>query len=86
MGRYDLLPFDLAMMEWVPTRLGVIPVGRRAIDGGYEEDGSRLYHGLAIIDGIKVPGKCAEHLVSLHLLFCLASNTRAAWVQRRFWR
>ena len=62
-GRYDLLPFNPSMMEIVPTSGGHIPPGRRPVEGGYEEDGRKLYHALAIIDGVQVPGKCAEHLV-----------------------
>ncbi|KAF5367503.1 hypothetical protein D9758_003680 [Tetrapyrgos nigripes] len=44
-GRYDLLPFDPNTMEWVPASHGRIPDGRRPVEGGYEENGERLYHG-----------------------------------------
>jgi hypothetical protein len=62
-GRYDLLPIDNESMEWVPTRDGVIPSGRRPIEGGYEEHGARLFHAYADINGVSVPGKTGEHLV-----------------------
>lgn len=64
-GRYDLLPFDPNTMEWVPTSQGRIPPGRRPVEGGYEDYGSKLYHGIGVVGGIKVPGKTGEHLVSL---------------------
>ncbi|KAH0833296.1 hypothetical protein J3R83DRAFT_12361 [Lanmaoa asiatica] len=64
-GRYDLLPFDKETMEWVPTSLGRIPAHRRPVQGGYEENGARLYHAVATIRGVRVPGKTGEHLVSI---------------------
>ena len=63
-GRYDLLPFDPATMEWVPTSHGRLPSGRRLVEGGYEDHGGKLYHALAHISGVNVPGKTGEHLVS----------------------
>jgi hypothetical protein len=61
-GRYDLLPFVPEQMEFVPTSHGHIPHGRRPIDGGYEENGHKLYHAVAIVHGVRVPGKTGEHL------------------------
>ena len=61
-GRYDLLPFVPEQMEWVQTSHGRIPDGRRAVEGGYEEGGEKLYHALAHVNGVKVPGKTGEHL------------------------
>jgi len=61
-GRFDLLPFDPHTMEWVHTSNGRVPPGRRPIEGGYEEGGEKLYHGLAVFQGMKVPGKTGEHL------------------------
>lgn len=61
-GRYDLLPFDGASMEWVPTSHGRIPPGRSPVEGGYEEGGEKLYHALGDVNGVKVPGKTGEHL------------------------
>ena len=51
-------------MEWVPTRNGEVPPGRRPVEGGYESDGEKLYHALGNIDGVNVPGKTGKHLVS----------------------
>ena len=62
-GRYDLLPFDPNTMEWVPAEGGRLPNGRRPVEGGYEENGAKLYHALAVVNGVKVPGKVGEHLV-----------------------
>lgn len=61
-GRYDLLPFVPQQMEWVPASHGRLPQGRRAIEGGYEESGQKLYHALAVVSGVQVPGKAGEHL------------------------
>jgi len=61
-GRYDLLPYRQDQMEFVPTSYGRIPPGRRPIEGGYEDHGTKLYHAVALINGIRVPGKTAEHL------------------------
>lgn len=63
-GRFDVLPFDPQSMELVRTQEGHLPPGRRPVQGGYEENGALLYHALAEVDGVKVPGKCGEHLVS----------------------
>ena len=49
-------------MEWVSANHGVIPKGRRPVDGGYEASGERLYHAVAVISGVSVPGKTAVHL------------------------
>jgi hypothetical protein len=61
-GRYDLLPFVPEQMEWVHTSHGRVPPGRRPIEGGYEENGGKLYHALANVNGVAVPGKTGEHL------------------------
>ena len=63
-GRFDLLPFDPITMEWVFTSQGRVPPGKRPIEGGYEEHGGKLYHALAQVSGVEVPGKTGEHLVS----------------------
>lgn len=73
-GRYDLLPFDEETMEWVPTSLGRIPAHRRPVQGGYEENGARLYHAMATVRGVKVPGKTGEHFVSIPLYAGLPPN------------
>lgn len=61
-GRYDLLPFVPQTMEFVLTSHGRVPPGRRPIEGGYEEHGAKLYHAVANIHGVRVPGKTGEHL------------------------
>ncbi|KAI0794350.1 hypothetical protein C8Q74DRAFT_571582 [Fomes fomentarius] len=68
-GRYDLLPFDPDTMEWVPTSHGELPHGRRLVEGGYEENGEKLYHALGDVDGVRVPGKTGTHLRSANLPF-----------------
>ena len=71
-GRYVLLPIT-PDMEWVPTRNGGIPPGRRPVEGGSESNGEKLYHALGNIDGVDVPGKAGKHLVSGSLTsVCLA--------------
>ncbi|KAF8135037.1 hypothetical protein EV363DRAFT_1322334 [Boletus edulis] len=61
-GRYDLLPFDPETMEWVPTSLGRIPAHRQPVQGGYEDNGAILYHAIATVRDVRVPGKTGEHL------------------------
>ncbi|KAF8842110.1 hypothetical protein BDN67DRAFT_966287 [Paxillus ammoniavirescens] len=68
-GRYDLLPFDSDTMEWVPTSLGRIPNQRRPVQGGYEENGASLYHAIANVRGVRVPGKTGEHLGGCNVAF-----------------
>ncbi|KAH8092590.1 hypothetical protein BXZ70DRAFT_950585 [Cristinia sonorae] len=68
-GRYDLLPFDPATMEWVTTSKGKVPPGKRPIEGGYEDHTGKLYHALAKIQGVKVPGKTGEHLGGANIPF-----------------
>ena len=66
-GTILLLPFNLATMEWVQASHGTIPPGRRPVEGGYERlGGKKLYHALALVEGVSVPGKAGEngHLVS----------------------
>ena len=62
-GRYDLLPFVPQMMEWVLTSRGQIPQGRRPIEGGVENHGAKLYHAVAKVGNVWVPGKTGAHLV-----------------------
>ncbi|KAF8808736.1 hypothetical protein BYT27DRAFT_7222843 [Phlegmacium glaucopus] len=68
-GRYDLLPYRPDQMEFVPTSYGRIPPGRRLVEGGYEDHGAKLYHAVALINGIRVPGKAAEHLGGCNVAF-----------------
>ena len=69
LGRYDLLPFIPGAMEWVTTSGGRVPIGRHPIEGGYEEDRSRLYHAAARIGHIIVPGKTGAHLVRIVVMY-----------------
>ena len=62
-GRYELLRVT-SQMEWVPTKNGEIPPSRRPVEGGFGSGGAKLYHALAKIDEIDVPGKTGEYLVS----------------------
>ncbi|KAG6879884.1 hypothetical protein C0992_010237 [Termitomyces sp. T32_za158] len=68
-GRFDLLPFVPQTMEWVHASYGQMPPGRRPIEGGYELNGAKLYHGLALVNGVKVPGKTGEHLGACNVPF-----------------
>jgi hypothetical protein len=64
-GRYDLLPFMPDLMEFVVTSRGQVPPGRRPVKGGFERSGQELYHAVAVVNGVKVPGKTGAHLVRL---------------------
>ncbi|KAI0049740.1 hypothetical protein FA95DRAFT_1470657, partial [Auriscalpium vulgare] len=68
-GRYDLLPFDPATMEFVRTGHGQIPAGRRPVEGGYEDHGAKLYHAMATVQGVRVPGKTSQHLDGCNVAF-----------------
>lgn len=61
-GRYDLLPIVAQTMEWVPTSFGRIPQNKLPIEGGIEH-GTKLYHALAKVGEVWVPGKTGAHLV-----------------------
>lgn len=67
-GRYDLLPIT-EDHEWVPTSHGRIPSGRRPVDGGYEQSGERLFHAVAVVQDVSVPGKTAPHLGQANVAF-----------------
>ncbi|KAJ3482931.1 hypothetical protein NLI96_g6647 [Meripilus lineatus] len=68
-GRYDLLPFDERTMVLVTTDNGRIPSGKKPVEGGYEDHGGKLYHAVATIQGIRVPGKTGEHLGGCNVAF-----------------
>ncbi|KAK3379678.1 hypothetical protein B0T24DRAFT_612623 [Lasiosphaeria ovina] len=61
-GEYDLLPFVPELMEFVDAAAsegeaaGTPPPGRQPVVGGYE-NGRWLYHAIAQVDGVWVPGK-----------------------------
>lgn len=64
-GRFDLLPYDERAMVLVPSEYGRIPSNVRPVEGGYEEHGGKLFHGVGTVPGyehVRVPGKCGEHL------------------------
>lgn len=63
-GLFDVLLYVPEKMELVPTELGRVPDGRRPVQGGHEADGTPLYHAVSVVKDVRVPGKCAEHLVS----------------------
>jgi hypothetical protein len=55
-------------MEWVPTKGGEIPAGRRPVEGGYVSNGAKLYHALGVINGLTVPGQTGKQLVRFFLI------------------
>lgn len=69
-GRYDLLPVVPEHMEFVRTSHGRVPSGRRPVKGGFENNGAELYHAVAEIEGVKVPGKTGTHLVRPTVFSC----------------
>ncbi|KAI9461718.1 hypothetical protein BJY52DRAFT_1117082 [Lactarius psammicola] len=68
-GRYDLLPFVPDLMEFVLTSRGQVPPGRRPVKGGFEKSGQELYHAVAVINGVRVPGKTGAHLGGCNVAF-----------------
>ena len=77
-GKYNLLPIT-PDMEWVPTKNGQIPRGRRPVEGGYEANGEKLFHAIGNINGIDVPGKTGRHLVSRSLTSAHLAFPRDLW-------
>jgi len=67
-GRFDLLPVTKEM-EFVPAANGVIPKGRRPVQGGFETNGQNLYHAVATVQGVRVPGKTGIHLSGANVPF-----------------
>ncbi|KAI0001515.1 hypothetical protein BJV74DRAFT_819111 [Russula compacta] len=68
-GRYDLLPIVPEHMQLVPTSHGRVPPGCRPVKGGFEQNGAELYHAVAEIGGVKVPGKTGTHLNGCNVPF-----------------
>ena len=66
---YTLLLIDGSTMEWVPTRSGKVPPRKIAVEGGYEEDGTRLYHAMTHWNNLNVVGKTGEQIVCLFSLY-----------------
>ncbi|KOS22760.1 hypothetical protein ESCO_003857 [Escovopsis weberi] len=58
-GGYELLPYIPELMEFVGAKNGQLPAGRRGVVGGNEE-GGQLYHAIAKVEGVWVPGKTAR--------------------------
>ncbi|KAI1791654.1 hypothetical protein LXA43DRAFT_1061173 [Ganoderma leucocontextum] len=69
-GTAYVLPFDRTTMEWVPASDGRVPRGRTPVEGGYELVGRQpLYHALALVQGVKVPGKTGAHINGANVPF-----------------
>jgi len=68
-GPYILVPFDDARMHWVHSRDGNVPPGMRPVTGGYEQDGTQLFHALCLVNGVWVPGKTGHHLAGANAPF-----------------
>lgn len=60
----NVLHVDADAMEWMSTSLGRIPIGVQPVEGGYDKNGERFYHATCVFNGVTVPGKTGEHLVS----------------------
>jgi len=73
-------------MEWVITREGQLPPGRRLVEGGYEENGEKLYHAAAIISGVEVPGKTGHHLGGVNIAFGGAEHVVSREYKILCWR
>lgn len=73
-------------MEWVITKGGELPRGRRPIEGGYEENGERLYHAAAIVDNVEVPGKTGRHLGGANIAFGGAEHVVSHHYKILCWR
>ncbi len=67
---YDLLPFNPNTMEFVLMSQGHFPAGRKLVKGGYNQDGTPLYHGVATLNGIKIPGSISHHWYVLWFVRC----------------
>ncbi|KAG8810106.1 hypothetical protein FRC19_004779 [Serendipita sp. 401] len=68
-GRYTLLPFDPATMEWVFTSKGQIPEGRTPIVGGYEDTIEKIYHAVTHWETVYVPGKTSPQWGGMFFCF-----------------
>lgn len=67
-GRYDLLPIT-DEMKWVQASHGNLPEGYSVVQGGYEESSEQLFHAVAKLDDVWVPGKTGIHLSGAHFAF-----------------
>ncbi|KZV95701.1 hypothetical protein EXIGLDRAFT_465400 [Exidia glandulosa HHB12029] len=64
---FFVVPVDASRMEWVAASHGRTPEGRTPVEAGHENDGTPLYHAVALVDGLPVPGKCGPGLRSAHV-------------------
>lgn len=66
---FDLLSYDASVYELVEAQSGVVPPGKRPVNGGYDQQGRALYHGIALHSEsgrkYRVPGEVSEHTVSI---------------------
>jgi len=85
-GRYDLLPFVPETMEFVLTSHGQVPPGRRPVKGGFEKSGQELYHAVAVVNGVKVPGKTGAHLGGCNIAFGGGENVVTEKYEILCWR
>ncbi len=68
--RYDLLPFNPDTMEFVRTSGKRSPAGRKPVKGGHEQGGRPLYHSVAVVNGIRIPGIVKSRLYVLPSVGC----------------
>jgi hypothetical protein len=67
-GRYEVLVYEPARMEWAAASHGVTPADRVPVEGGYEANGAELMYAHTIIGGQLCVGKAGRHLVSCRFL------------------
>ena len=69
-NQYEVLVGDMNRLRWVPAcgKLNVASLGYHAVEGGQENDGSRLYIAEAPYNNVVHPGKASEHLEGMWLL------------------
>jgi hypothetical protein len=64
--QFELLPFDSQRMEWIEASSGQVPKGRSPIRGGYDADGTPLFHAYGTVQcswnlqRIQCPGKTGK--------------------------
>ena len=63
-NEYEVLVGDMNRLRWVPAygNLNVASLGYYAVEGGQENNGSRLYIAEATYNNAVHPGKASEHL------------------------
>ncbi len=57
-------------MEFVPATDKCLLAERKLVKGGYEANGSPLYHVVAMHNGIRIPGKVTNHWYILQCIGC----------------